>query len=155
MSLIEGSFVGRAVKAEIGANPKTGKPQVRISMEVTEGEHKGKQFPYEGKLDAQNIKFTKTSMMAIGWCGWSAQTFGPDVKEANVTAPFEVVIATWKRPDGTERQWSSVRSIGLGVQPLEKLNADAMREVDSWFAEVGDAKPAPSPQTREDADIPF
>jgi len=51
------------VNVEFGAD-NGGKPKVRWEMEATEGEHKGKRASYSGKLDGDNIKWTKRDMIA-------------------------------------------------------------------------------------------
>lgn len=138
-ALIAGDFQGKAVKAEIGANPKSGKPEVRIDMQVTEGEHKGKIFNYNGKLDDKSIKYTKRDMVAVGWKGKDAVgTFASDVKAADKTVGFTVEIATWNKDDGTVKQWSTVRSIGYTPPPLTKLDADKARDVNGWFDDAGE-----------------
>ena len=91
-ALFEGDFVGRAVGPEGGA--KKGKPIVRIEMEITDGDLKGRRVTFEGKLDADNIPFTKRAMLAIGWKGKSVTTFLDDVKAAALTVPFRVEIAS-------------------------------------------------------------
>jgi hypothetical protein len=155
MALIEGEFTGRVAKAEFGGN-KDGKPQVRIEMEITEGEHKGKRFPFDGKLDEQNIKWTKIAMMAAGWKGGSVASFVKDVETAAASGlflPFKVEIATWNKPDGSVKQWSSVRSIGRSAAPLAPLDADKLANVDRWFAEVGDVGAAAP--AGDNNDLPF
>lgn len=138
MALIEGDFYGKAVRAEIGGKPV----KVRIEMEVTEGENKGKRFPYEGKLDEKNIRYTKMAMMAVGWRGHSSKTFASDVAAAAVITSFKVRIAKFTRDDGSISEWSSVDKIG-GPPPLAPLDEQQLADVDRWFAEAGDAPANP------------
>ncbi len=149
--MIEGQFHGKATKAEVGAN-KDNKPVIRAQLEVTEGEHKGKRFNYEGNLKQESIKFTKRDMVALGWTGTDVTTFVDDVTKAATAGkvvPFEVTIATWNKPDGTIKQWESVRSIGYSAPPLNALDKDKAKDVNSWFADAGDVG------EKKDEPIPF
>lgn len=59
MSLFEGqNLPGKALNPEFGAD-SSGRPRVRWNMEVVDGEHRGKVANYSGKLDPENIKWTK------------------------------------------------------------------------------------------------
>lgn len=149
MALIAGDFQGKAIKAECGANPKSGKPEVRIDMQVTEGEHKNKTFQYSGKLDEKSIKYTKRDMMALGWTGKDVRAFASEVKAADKTVGFQVEIATWEKEDGTVKQWSTVRSIGYTAPPLAPLG-DKTADVNQWFAEAGEVS-----AKEKDDQIPF
>lgn len=132
MSLITGDFIGRCARAEIG--DKDGTPTVRIQMEVTEGEHRGKRFQYENKLDEKQVKYTRAAMVAVGWKGPNAATFADDVASAGIEdIPFEVGIATWKKPDGTIKEWSSVRRIG-GPAALTSFDRHKLARVNEWLA---------------------
>lgn len=157
-SLFEGDFVGRCVNAEVGT--RGNKPLVRIEMEITEGDKKGRRVAFEGKLDEKAIKYTKMAMVAVGWKGRTVVTFVEDVKAANVTVPFEVEIASYDPKDGTRvREWSTVRRIGTGGKPLDAIDKDTAKKFDNWFAEagdVGDAAAAPSGNgAARDRDLPF
>ncbi|HWG32942.1 MAG TPA: hypothetical protein VN650_02150 [Gemmatimonadaceae bacterium] len=147
--LFEGTFSqGRVINPEIGQN-SVGKPSVRWSMVVVDdGEHKGKTANYSGKLDPDNIKWTKRDMIAIGWQGKDVRTFVDDVKKANRLVPFTAEIATYKRPDGSVSEWTSAR-MG-GAAPLNALDADAAAKVNGWFAEAQDMAPA-----AKDDGLPF
>jgi hypothetical protein len=146
--LIEGQFLGRAVKAEFGGNAKTGKPDVRVDMQVVGGPHDGKRFPYSGKLDDKSIKWTKMRMMALGWKGESVRTFADDVAAAQLTVPFSVRIAEFTRPNGTISRWASVDKIGgSAAAPLKPLSAKEIADADEWFA-AADAEDVKS-------DMPF
>lgn len=136
--LFFGHFMAKAVKPEIGSY--NGKRKVRVEMRITTpGERLGKVLAYEGKLDADNIKYTKRAMIALGWKGQSVSTFVDDVKAADREVEIEVRIAEYTKPDtGQVRRWSSIDRIGNFAPPLQQLDADGTREMDSWFAEVGD-----------------
>lgn len=163
MALLEGTFYGKAVPGTAKVGNAKGKILAVVTLEVTEGEHKGKRFNYEGKLDADNIKYTKRDMIAVGWKGQKSSTLTGDVDAAGLVVPFEVEIARWTNPEGKLREWNAVRGIGRGgTREVEALDADKQRSVDQWFAEAGDvAAPAPANgtsgggQTRDQSDIPF
>ena len=147
--MIEGTFQGKAVKAEIGTN-KDNKPVIRAQLEVTEGEHKGKRFNYEGNLKPESIKYTKRDMVALGWQGKDVLTFVDDAMKSPKVVPFEVTIATWNKPDGSVKQWESVRSIGYSAPPLNAMDKAKAADVNSWFAEAGDVE-----GQKNDDRIPF
>jgi hypothetical protein len=149
MALFEGTCIGKPVSVEFGADNQ-GRPRVRWEMEVTQGPHKGKRARYSGKLDPENIKWTKRDMKAIGWKGVSSKTFLEDVAKANVEIEFEAQIASH---DG--REWTAAKM--TGALPLAKLDERKLAEVDQWFAEAEDVAPQPngaSPR-RDDDSIPF
>lgn len=135
MSLFEGSCIGKAVDVEFGAD-KSGRPRVRWNMQVIDGEHKGKVANYSGKLDPENIKWTKRDMIAIGWKGVDVRTFVDDVKSANRTVPFTAEIASYDRPDGSRSEWTSAKM--TGALPLAALDKDKVADVNQWFKEAGD-----------------
>ncbi len=148
-TLFEGECIGKVLNPEAGPD-KNGKARVRWDMIVTEGEHKGKRASYSGKLDPENIKFTKRDMRLVGWKGNDIRTFVADVTAAQRMVPFTAEIATNTYQDtGKTSQWTSVRFSG-GVQPLGPLDDDTARKVNEWFAEVPDAAP-----TGNGDDIPF
>lgn len=149
--LFEGDCIGKAIKTEVGM--KNGVPTVRIEMEATEGEHKGRRAAYEGKLDEKNVRFTKRAMIAVGWKGKSVTTFADDVKAANLTVPYKVKIASWTRPsDGKLVQWSAVDYIGGAAKPLESIDAEKAKDFDRWLAEAGDVGDSAK---ADDNSIPF
>lgn len=133
--LFEGTFQqGKAINAEIG---KSGKKVVRWEMVVVDdGPHKGKAARYSGKLDPDNIKFTKRDMIAIGWQGKDVRTFIDDVTKANKLVPFSAEIATFKREDGSIAEWTAAR-MGSGGKPLQAFDSDETRQVNQLFAEAG------------------
>ncbi|MGE3768915.1 MAG: hypothetical protein AB7L94_42075 [Kofleriaceae bacterium] len=159
--LLEGDFYGKATKVELGY--RNGKPLVRITMQVSEGEHKNKSFDYEGKLDNDNIKYTKRSLVSLGWKGQKIATAEADIKTADATVPFVLRIAEFDRKDGSEvRRWTAVDRIG-GAPPLEKAKPDDLAKWDSWFADVGDVGGASNGSSGgghpnapgNDSDLPF
>lgn len=129
-TLFEGTCIGKPVNVEFGAD-KNDRPVVRWQMEVTQGPHKGKRANYSGKLDPENIKWTKRDMKLIGWKGVSSKTFLDDVKAANVEIEFNAEIASHQ-----DREWTAVKF--TGALPLGKLADSKIAEVDQWFAEAED-----------------
>ena len=85
--------VGKATNVEIGKDSKN-TYRVRFDMVVMDGEHKGKRASYSGKLDEDNIKWTKRDMLLLGWAGKSVRTFADDVKKADRAVPFTADIAS-------------------------------------------------------------
>lgn len=150
MALIEGTFYGKAVPGTAKVGPSKGKMLAVVTLEVTEGEHKGKRFNYEGKLDADNIKYTKRDLMALGWKGAQAsKTLTAEVDAAAKVVPFEVEIARWNKPEGGVKEWNAVRGIGrTGGRTVDAPDADQARNIDKWFDE------APAMGGGEDS-IPF
>ncbi len=134
-ALFEGNVLGKVVNPEFGGD-KNGKPKVKWEMQVTEGEHKDKRASYSGKLDEENIKFTKRDMMLIGWKGKDVRTFVDDVKAANLTIPFQAEIATNTYQDtGKTSQWTSARF--SGGAPLKALDKDKLDQANKWFSDAG------------------
>lgn len=148
-NLFEGSCTGKPINVEFGAD-NNGRPRVRWNMEVTEGEHKGKIANYSGKLDQENIKWTKRDMIAIGWKGKDVTTFVADVKAANAVVPFTAEIANFNG-----NQWTSAKM--QGALPLAALDKNRVADVNRWFAEAGLDEGGNVPQTSagSDADLPF
>lgn len=139
MSLFAGqNLKGRAINVEIGLDSQ-GRPVARWEMEVVEGEHKGKTARYSGKLNADNIKYTKRDMKTIGWKGEKSATFVEDVKRANLVVTFNAEIASYNG-----REWVSAR-FG-GAAPLAAMDSDSERSVDRLLEEAGDG---------ERSDVPF
>lgn len=129
-ALFEGQGLkGRATNVEIGVD-KQGRARVRWDMVITEGEFKGRVAKYSGKLDADNIKYTKRDMVAIGWRGEKSSTFVADVEKANLVVEFDAEIA-----EHNGRQWVSAR-FGGGA-PLNALDNDKERELDRLFSQAG------------------
>jgi hypothetical protein len=98
-------------------------------MEIVEGEHKGKIAKYSGKLNPDNVKYTKRDMRLIGWKTDKSSTFVDDVKAAGLVVEFNAEIASH---NGSE--WVSAR-FG-GATPLAPLDTDASRTLDRLFAEA-------------------
>ena len=148
-ALFEGTgLLGKAVNVELGLD-KNDRPRVRWEMEVTEGEHKGKRAKYSGKLDPDNIKWTKMAMVRIGWKGKDVKTFVADVKAAALVIPFDAEIASNTYEDtGKKSEWTSARIVG-GGQPLATPTDEKIKNMNDWFAEVGDVGGA------EEDKIPF
>lgn len=135
--LFEGDVIGKPVNVEFGADGG-GKPRVRWEMVVVDGEHKGKRASYSGKLDTENIKWTKRDMMLIGWQGKDVRTFVADVKAADRSVSFQAEIATNTYQDsGKTSQWTSAKFSG-GSKPLAPLDNDSIAKANKWFAEVPD-----------------
>jgi hypothetical protein len=146
--LFEGECIGKVSNPEVGPDTK-GKPRVRWDMLVTDGEHKGKRASYSGKLDEENIKFTKRDMMLVGWKGKDVRTFVADVKAADRVIPFTAEIASNTYEDtGKTSQWTSVRF--TGSKPLGEFDDETARKMNEWFAAAGDVGAA-----KPGDDIPF
>lgn len=141
-NLIEGQFYGRAIRGSAKIVKKgNGKTVAVAELEVTEGEHKGKRFGYDGGLDEKGIKYTKRDLKALGWKGVTSKTLTADVDaaiEAGEVVPFEVKIASMKRQDGSLNEWSTIRSIGRFAPQYEAATEDKLDEVDRWFNEAPD-----------------
>lgn len=128
--LFEGKKLkGRAINVELGMSGQ--QRRVRWDMEIVEGEHKGKIAKYSGKLDENNIKYTKRDMKTIGWKTDKSSTFVADVKAANLVVEFDAEIA---HHNGNE--WVSAK-LG-GAVPLAALDSDAERDLDRLFAQSDD-----------------
>jgi hypothetical protein len=155
--LFEGQFnQGRITNAEIGPN-KSGKAAVRWNVVVVDdGPHKGFTANYSGKLDPENIKWTKRDMIAIGWQGKDVRTFVDDVKKANRLVPFAAEIARFKRDDGSVSEWTSAKMSG-GATPLGTFSNDQAADANRWFAEAPDIEPrSQHPNAPADnSDLPF
>lgn len=156
MALIEGTFQGKVIPGTAKIGESKGKVLAVATLEVTEGDHKGRRFNYEGKLDDKSIKYTKRDMVALGWKGVKSSTVTADVDAAALTVTFDVEIARWTNPEGKLREWNAVRSIGGGgARQVDALDADKQRNVDQWFAEAGDVGAAANGAGAQADDIPF
>lgn len=130
-ALFEGKgLIGRAINVEIGADSQ-GRRRARWTMEVTQGEHKGSIAAYSGKLDPDNIKYTKRDMMAIGWNGVKSATFVSDVESKKLEVPFDAEIVEFNGSTWVAAKFG-------GAAPLAQLDKDAEREVDRLFDQAGD-----------------
>lgn len=149
--LFNGQCNGKVNNPEVGLDSNN-KPRVRWEMEVVDGEHAGKRASYSGKLDPENIKFTKKDMMTIGWQGKDVRTFAADVKAAAKVVPFTAEIASYKRDDGSVSEWTSAK-FGA-ARPLSDLG-DKASDVNRWFAEVDGGTTDTTAEAPAPADIPF
>lgn len=130
-ALFEGQGLkGRAVNPEIGVDNQ-GRARVRWDMVIVEGENKGRIAKYSGKLDPDNIKYTKRDMIAVGWSGNKVSSFVDDVEKAELVVEFDAVIAEYNG-----RQWVSAR-LGGGAT-LGALDSDKERELDRLLSQAGD-----------------
>lgn len=151
MSLIEGKFHGRPVKGSFKLGASKGKKVIVGEMLVTDGEHKGKTFEYQGSLDDKGIKYTKRDIVAAGWKGKIIETLSTDVDalaDSGAIVPFEVKIASWQPPGAALREWSTIRSIGGFVRQIDPLSKDDVGNVNKWFADVQD-------EPKDDSALPF
>lgn len=127
-ALFSGNCIGKPVNVELGLDSQ-GRPRVRWNMEVTQGDHKGKTANYSGKLDPDNIKYTKRDMMAIGWAGKDVKTFAADVAKANKEVPFVAEVVEWNG-----NSWTSVK-FG-GAKPLAAADTETLNKLNGWFSEA-------------------
>jgi hypothetical protein len=149
--MIQGQFYGKLVKGTAKIAGRNGKTLAFAELEVIEGEHKGKRFNYEGKLDEKGIKYTKRDLMALGWKGQKSATITADCDaalEGGLVVPFEVEVARWNKPDGGVKEWETIRSIGRAPMKLDELDAQKLADVDGWFADAG-------PVDGSNSDLPF
>lgn len=152
-NLFEGEFQAKAVKPEFGSDNR-GRPKIRVEMEIVDGDRKGARVPYDGKLDADAIKYTKRDMIALGWAGKDVRTFVDDVLKAGKVVPITTRIARFDPQDGRPvREWTSVGRIG-GAPPLAPIASDKIGDVNQWFAEAPELD-APQNGAGRDSDIPF
>ena len=155
-TLFEGNGLnGKAVDIEAGPNPSSGKYEVKWNMEVVDGPHAGKKASYKGKLDPDNIKWTKRDMIAIGWQGKDIRTFVDDATKAAKTVAFTAKIVTWTSPKGKEMTWTAAESIGYQAQPLGQFDNESASKVNNWFAEAGEIGPQGGSTRTDDSDLPF
>lgn len=153
-NLFSGEFKATAVDPQIGESG--GKFKTRIEFEIVEGERKGQRAAYDGKLDPDNIKFTKAAMMKVGWQGKDVRTFREDVLKAKKVVDITCEVASFTdKTTGKIREWTSVRKIG-GAAPLAPINNDKVGDVNRWFAEAPDLDPSMRGGSGGgDDDIPF
>lgn len=137
-----------------GPETKNGKRKVRFEFEILDGDHKGKRVPWDGKLDGDNIKWTKRDLMTLGWQGQKSATITDDVLKTPKTVRIKTRIARYTRPDQSVSEWTAVDRIFGAPKPGEALGAKELEELDQWFAEVpADSRDAAPPPA--DADLPF
>lgn len=126
----------RPVKFELG-NGKKG-PEVRIEAIIVGGEHDGRKIPYSGNFSTKGVKYTKRSLMELGWQGKTIETAEKDIMTSPKTVQAQVEIARWENPEtGKLSEWSTVRSFGTYVEPLKPLASSELKDVNQWLAEVG------------------
>ena len=137
MSNIEGKFQVRPIKFELG-HGKRG-PEVRIDAEIVDGPHKGRRVPYSGNFTSKGVKYTKRSLLNLGWQGKDIATAERDIMDAPKTIEAQVEIARWENQEtGKVSEWSTIRSFGSYSEPLKPLATSDLRDVNSWLAEVPD-----------------
>lgn len=141
----EAEYIGRAVDPEYGKNPKSGKREVRLFMEIIDGPLAGRRVKWTANMkDAKTIAYSKRDMVAAGWQGKDIGTFVADVKAATTAGrrlPFTTRLASnGVKDDGSPNEWWTVGSIGTGATPLASTTADDDRDVNAWFAEAGDVQ---------------
>lgn len=136
--LFEGNFQMRVVEASI-SNVK-GKMKVRIELEIADGPRAGRRVSYDGKLDADNIKWTKLDMVGCGWKGKDVRTFVSDVMSSGKVIAGQARIASYTYPDsGKLKEWVAAERLGRApAVTAEPLNDDQYKDVNAWFAEVPD-----------------
>lgn len=135
-ALIQGNFMGKAVKAELGVNKK-GQPEFKVEFEIVGGEHAGRRLPYSGLFTEKAVKYTRRAMVELGWAGGDASTIVKDVTAAAKVVAIEITVANWKNPEtGEVREWSTVRNVGTYSAPLEPLDASKLKDVNSWLADA-------------------
>ena len=140
-ALIQGNFMGKATKAELGVNKK-GQPEFKVDFEIVGGEHSGRHIPYSGIFTDKAVKYTRRAMVELGWAGKDANTVVADVTAAAKVVPIEVNIASWKNPDtGELREWSTVRNVGTYSAPLEPLDQSNLKDVNGWLKAAVDPIP--------------
>lgn len=140
-ALIQGNFMGKVSKAELGTNKK-GQPEFKVDFEIVGGDHNGRHLPYSGIFTEKAVKYTRAAMLELGWAGKDATTAVADIVAAAKVVPIEVTIAEWTNPDTRElRQWSTVRNVGTYSAPLAPLEASALKDVNGWLAAAGDSIP--------------
>lgn len=147
-NLIKGSFQGKPTKYEFGIGKRGA--EVRIDFAIVGGDHANTKVPYNGNFTAKGVKYTKRALIALGWTGKDIKTAEADIMTSPRTVPIEIEIATWKKDDGTVKEWSTVRSVGNFGEPLKPADASTLGDVNQWLAEVEDEKP-----TGDDSAIPF
>lgn len=136
-SNIEGTFQMKPIKFELG-NGKKG-PEVRIDAVIVGGEHNNRKVPYSGNFSAKGVKYTKRSLMELGWQGKDIATAEKDIMTTPKTVSAQVEIARWENPDtGKVSEWSTIRSFGSFVEPLKPLAQTDLKDVNQWLAEVPD-----------------
>ena len=151
--LIQGNFMGKAIKVELGINKK-GIPELRVDFEIVGGEHTGRRVPYSGLFTEKSVKYTRVAMVELGWASNDANTAIADITKAAKTVAIEVTVASWRNPDTNElREWSTVRNVGTYTAPMAPLDNGALKDINSWLNEA--ASPAPAPSASGGHDIPF
>jgi hypothetical protein len=69
--ITEGKHPARALGYEFGITPNTGTRYIRISFEVTSGEHAGQSVTWNGWLTEKTLERTLDSLECTGWDGAS------------------------------------------------------------------------------------
>lgn len=133
-----------------------GKWKVRVEFEIVDGEKKGKRVAWDGKLDDNNIKWTKINLGKLGWQGQSSKTIEADVMKEPKTVPILTRIASYTNDKGKLSQWTSVdRIFGGAAKPADPITNDDYAAVDGWFANVDTGEAAPPPPSDSNNDLPF
>lgn len=131
-------YMGHPIAPEYGNNPKSGKREIRLYMEIADGPLAGRRVKYTANTkDPRSTAYAKRDLMAAGWKGKDIGTFVADVTaNAQTKISFTVRLARVTRDDGSVNEWWTVGSIGQGAIPLAKATPDDDRTVNGWFAEA-------------------
>jgi hypothetical protein len=144
-ALIQGNFVGKAVKVDLNKNKKN-QPELKIEFEIVEGVNVGRRLPYSGLYTDKAIKYTRRAMIELGWDGKPLPT---DPKEAQAhlarqilgaakAVPIEVTIASWTNPEtGEPREWSTVRNVGAYQAPIVPPDRSDIVDMNKWLEDAG------------------
>jgi hypothetical protein len=140
----EGQFTAKVASCEFGLNKK-GAPEFSADFVITDGERSGVHVPYSGLFGEKAVRYTKQALLQLGWQGKDIATAVADVLKAAKAVPIEVQIASWKKDDGTVREWSTVRNVGRFKEPLKPADRGTLGDVNKWLADAGGDENNPTP----------
>lgn len=143
-ALIQGNFMGKAIKVDLGSNKKD-QPELKIEFELVGGEHNGRKLPYSGLFTDKSVKYTRQAMRELGWNGEAIPVEGASaflsalIMKAAKVVPVEVTIASWTNPDTKElREWSTVRNVGTYTAPVVPASKSQIADVNKWLADAAE-----------------
>lgn len=117
----EGRYKARGVEAALGFTG-TGKEQVAILLEITEGEHAGDRITWYGFFTEKTTERTFESLRALGWSG-------DDLADLASTSANEVSIVVEHEEDNEGTPRARVRWIngGGGIAMRDTMDAGAAK----------------------------
>lgn len=111
-------------------------PFVRITVEVTEGSHKGGRFTYEEEVNNKQAPYIARTAKAVGWKCRTLETLAGDiaswVNETGGESTLEIKHIEFEdRKTGKPRVWVKPNSIGRGPKPVRQASRENLDDANN------------------------